>query len=127
MHAAAPKQASELSRQKPAVLRRRTPGFTPTCQTVSTRPTRRIHPLAARRCPYMAGSKESAHSGDESMTTVTPMGCDHIAESATAFVSQREFAVSGVEAGQFLQIYVTNQSHRNTLLDLGKSRYPDGV
>ena len=41
-----------------------------------------------------------------------------------AFVSQGEFAISGIEADQPLQIYLTDQNHRNTPLKLGESRYP---
>jgi len=40
------------------------------------------------------------------------------------FISQREFAVSGTEDGQPPQIYLTDQSHQNTPLNLGESRYP---
>jgi len=40
------------------------------------------------------------------------------------FISQRDFAVSAVEDGQPAQIYLTDQSHQNTPLKLGESRYP---
>ena len=41
-----------------------------------------------------------------------------------SFISQRDFAISGVEGSRPPQIYLTDQSHRNTPLDLGESRYP---
>jgi hypothetical protein len=41
-----------------------------------------------------------------------------------SFISQHDFAVSGVEDGQPPQIYLTDQSHQNTPLDIGESRYP---
>ena len=39
-------------------------------------------------------------------------------------ISQRNFAVSGSEDGRPPQIYLTDQSHENTPLDLGESRFP---
>jgi len=41
-----------------------------------------------------------------------------------AFASRRAYAVSGVEDGEPPQIYLTDQTHSNTRLDLGESRYP---
>ena len=41
-----------------------------------------------------------------------------------SFISPHEFAFSGVEDGQPTRIYLTDQSHQNAPLDLGKSRYP---
>jgi hypothetical protein len=41
-----------------------------------------------------------------------------------AFASRRAYAVSGVEAGEPPQIYLTDQTHSNTRLELGESRYP---
>jgi Tol biopolymer transport system component len=41
-----------------------------------------------------------------------------------SFISQRDFAISGAEGSRRPQIYLTDQSHQNTPLDLGESRYP---
>lgn len=41
-----------------------------------------------------------------------------------SFISQRDFAVAGVEGGRPPQIYLTDPSHQNTPVDLGESRYP---
>ena len=41
-----------------------------------------------------------------------------------AFASRRAYAISGVEDGEPPQIYLTDQSHSNTRLELGESRYP---
>jgi len=41
-----------------------------------------------------------------------------------AFSLRNEFAFSGVEDGHPPQIYLTDQTHSNTRLDLGESRYP---
>lgn len=40
------------------------------------------------------------------------------------FSSRRAFAFSGVESGQPPQIYLTDQNHLNTRLNLGESRFP---
>jgi hypothetical protein len=40
------------------------------------------------------------------------------------FISQHDFAVSGVENGGPPEIYLTDQTHENTPLGLGESRYP---
>ena len=40
------------------------------------------------------------------------------------FPGPNQFAFSGVDNGRPPQIYLTDQSHRNTQLDLGEARYP---
>lgn len=40
------------------------------------------------------------------------------------FLAPNQFAFSGVEDGRPPQIYLTDQSHSNTPLDLGDARYP---
>jgi hypothetical protein len=41
-----------------------------------------------------------------------------------SFISQHDFAISGVESNLPPQIYLTDQGHQNTPLGLGESRYP---
>ena len=41
-----------------------------------------------------------------------------------SFLSQQEYAFSGVEQGHSPQIYLTDKSHLNAPLALGESRYP---
>lgn len=64
---------------------------------------------------------QSFQSGHSTEVTLTPSSLDVYEAS---FISPREFAVSGAEAGRPPQIYLTDQSHQNTPLDLGESRYP---
>lgn len=63
-------------------------------------------------------SFQSAHSAEVALTPPSINVYD------ASFISQREFAVSGVVDGRPPQIYLTDQSHQNTPLDLGESRYP---
>ena len=63
-------------------------------------------------------SLESGHSTEAALTPHTINVYD------ATFISQREFAVSGVEDGQPPRIYLTDQNHQNTPLDLGESRFP---
>jgi hypothetical protein len=63
-------------------------------------------------------SFQSGHSTEAALTPPSINVYD------ASFISQREFAVSGVEDGQPLRIYLTDQSHQNTPLDLGESRFP---
>jgi hypothetical protein len=64
---------------------------------------------------------QSFLSGHSTEAALTPPSVNVYDAS---FISQRDFAVSGVEDGRPPQIYETDQSHRNTPLDLGESRYP---
>jgi hypothetical protein len=64
---------------------------------------------------------QSFQSGHSTEAALTPLSIN--VYDAT-FISQREFAVSGVEDGQPPRVYLTDQSHQNTPLDLGESRYP---
>jgi hypothetical protein len=63
-------------------------------------------------------SYQSDHSTED---TLTPSSINVYDAS---FISQRNFAVSGVEGSRLPQIYLTDGSHHNTPLDLGESRYP---
>ncbi len=63
-------------------------------------------------------SFQSGHSTEDALTPSSINVYD------ASFISQRDFAVSGVEAGRPPQIYLTDESHHNTPLDLGESRYP---
>jgi hypothetical protein len=63
-------------------------------------------------------SFQSAHATEAALTPAFINVYD------ASFVSQRDFAVSGVEDGRPPQIYLTDPSHQNTALDLGESRYP---
>jgi hypothetical protein len=64
---------------------------------------------------------QSFHSSHPTETALTPPSINVYDAS---FISQGDFAVSGVEDGRPPQIYLTDQSHQNTPLDLGDSRYP---
>jgi Tol biopolymer transport system component len=64
---------------------------------------------------------QSFQSGHSTEAALTPPSINVF--DAT-FISQRDFAVSGAEDGRHPQIYLTDQSHQNTPLDLGESRYP---
>jgi glycosyl transferase family 87/WD40 repeat protein len=64
---------------------------------------------------------QSFQSGHSTEAALTPPSLNVYEAS---FISQREFAVSGAEDGRPPQIYLTDQSHQNTPLDLGESRYP---
>jgi hypothetical protein len=64
---------------------------------------------------------QSFRSGDSTEAALTPFSINVYEAS---FISRRDFAVSGVEGGRPPQIYLTDQSHQNTLLDIGESRYP---
>jgi hypothetical protein len=64
---------------------------------------------------------QSFQSGHSTEAALTPSS---INVYDVAFRSRHEFAVSGVEDGRPPQIYLTDQSHQNTPLDLGESRYP---
>jgi hypothetical protein len=64
---------------------------------------------------------QSFQSGHSTEVALTPPSINVYDAS---FISQSDFAVSGVEDGRPPQIYLTDQSHRNTPLDLGESRYP---
>ncbi len=63
-------------------------------------------------------SFQSAHSTE---TALTPPSINVYDAS---FISERDYAVSGVEDGRPPQIYLTDQNHQNTPLYLGESRYP---
>ena len=63
----------------------------------------------------------SLQSGHPTEAALTPPSIN--VYDAT-FISQRDFAVSGSEEGRPPQIYLTDQSHQNTPLDLGESRFP---
>jgi hypothetical protein len=63
-------------------------------------------------------SFQSGHSTEDALTPSSINVYD------ATFISQRDFAVSAVEGGRAPQIYLTDQSHHNTPLDLGESRYP---
>jgi hypothetical protein len=63
-------------------------------------------------------SFQSGHSTEAALTAPSINVYD------ATFISQREFAVSGAENGQPPQIYLTDQGHLNTPLNLGESRYP---
>ena len=65
--------------------------------------------------------QQSFQSGQSTEAALTPPSINVYDAS---FISQRDFAVSGVEDDRPPQIYLTDQSHRNTPLDLGESRYP---
>lgn len=80
--------------------------------------------LAFLRADHGRGRLMELESFPSDHTTETALTPPSINVYDAAFVSQREFAVSGVEGGQPLQIYLTDQSHRNTPLNLGESRYP---
>jgi len=61
---------------------------------------------------------QSGHSTEAALTTAAINVYD------ASFISQRVFAFSGVEDGRPPRIFLTDQSHQNTPLDLGESRYP---
>jgi len=65
--------------------------------------------------------QSSLGSGHSGPVALTPPSID-VYEAA--FSSRRTYAVSGVEHAQPPQIYLTDQNHSNTRLDLGESRYP---
>ncbi len=64
---------------------------------------------------------QSFKSGHSTEAAITPSSIN--VYDAT-FISQRDFAVSGGEDGRPPRIFLTDQSHQNTPLDLGESRYP---
>jgi hypothetical protein len=64
---------------------------------------------------------QSLQSGHATEAALTPPSINVYDAS---FISQRDFAVSGVEDGRPPQIYLTDPGHQNTPLDLGESRYP---
>ena len=64
---------------------------------------------------------QSIQSGHSLEAALTPPSINVFDAS---FISQRDLAVSGVEDGRPPQIYLTDQNHLNTPLDLGESRYP---
>ena len=64
---------------------------------------------------------ESFQSGHSTEAALTPPSINVYDAS---FISQRDFAISGAEGSRRPQIYLTDQSHQNTPLDLGESRYP---
>jgi hypothetical protein len=63
-------------------------------------------------------SFQSGHSTEAALTPPSINVYDAI------FISQHEFTISGAEDGQPPQIYLTDQGHQNTPLDLGESRFP---
>jgi len=65
--------------------------------------------------------QSSLGNGHSGPVALTPPSID--VYEAT-FSSRRAYAVSGVESGRPPQIYLTDQNHSNTRLDLGESRYP---
>jgi Tol biopolymer transport system component len=63
-------------------------------------------------------SFQSTHSAEAALTPASINVYD------ATFISRRDFAVSGVENGGPPEIYLTDETHQNTPLDLGESRYP---
>jgi len=63
----------------------------------------------------------SFKSGNSAEAVLTPPSTNVYDAS---FISQREFAISSAEAGRPPRISITDQSHQNSPLDLGESRYP---
>ena len=64
---------------------------------------------------------QSFHSDHSTEIALTPPS---INVYDAAFMSQHNFAISGVENGQPPQLYLTDQSRENMPLKLGESRYP---
>jgi hypothetical protein len=65
--------------------------------------------------------QQPPQSGHITEAALTPLSINVYDAS---FISERDFAVSGSEEGRPPQIYLTDQSHENTPLDLGESRFP---
>jgi hypothetical protein len=63
----------------------------------------------------------SLQSDGVNQVALTPPSID-VYEAA--FASRSVYAISGVEDGKPPQIYLTDQSHSNSRLELGESRYP---
>jgi len=80
--------------------------------------------LAFLRADHGRGRLMESQAFQSDHTTETALTPPSINVYDAAFVSRREFAVSGVEADQPPQIYLTDQSHWNAPLRLGESRYP---
>jgi hypothetical protein len=82
------------------------------------------HNLAFVRADHGRGrlmvlsSFQSDHSTEAALTPPSVNVYD------ASFISPRDFAVSGAEDGRPPRIYLTDQTHQNTPLDLGESRYP---
>jgi hypothetical protein len=77
-----------------------------------------VRPDHGRGKLMMLRSFQSAHSTEAALTP------DSINVYDATFISQRDFAVSGVVDDSPPKIYLTDQNHQNTPLDLGESRYP---
>ena len=63
-------------------------------------------------------SFQSGHSAESRLTPLSINVYD------ATFITQRDFAVSGVENGRPPQIYLTDRGHQNMPIGVGESRYP---
>jgi Tol biopolymer transport system component len=65
--------------------------------------------------------RQAFQSGGSSDVALTPPAINVF---EATFISQSNYAVSGVANGGPPEIYLTDRSHSNTPLELGESRYP---